>query len=118
MKIKLDENIPTDLVAVLAQLGHEVDTVPQEGLAGAMDSIIWQVAQKERRFLITQDLDFSNITQFAPGTHAGILLVRLNHPARKLLTQKVQAIFQMELVEDWIGCLVVVTESKIRIRRP
>ena len=34
MKIKLDENLPARLATALRQLGHEVDTVPSEGLAG------------------------------------------------------------------------------------
>ena len=34
MKIKLDENIPARLVNILSQFGHEIDTVPQEGLIG------------------------------------------------------------------------------------
>lgn len=38
MKIKLDENIPLRLVASLAALGHDVETVPQEGLAGRPDT--------------------------------------------------------------------------------
>jgi len=28
MRIKLDENLPTRLVSMLAELGHDVDTVP------------------------------------------------------------------------------------------
>jgi hypothetical protein len=34
MNIKLDENIPHRLVGILVNMGHEVDTVQQEGLAG------------------------------------------------------------------------------------
>ena len=34
MRIKLDENLPAGLVPLLAALGHEVDTVPAEGLVG------------------------------------------------------------------------------------
>jgi hypothetical protein len=34
MKIKLDENIPARLANILSQFGHEIDTVPQEGLIG------------------------------------------------------------------------------------
>ena len=42
MKIKLDENIPLRLQAVLQQLGHETDSVIQEGLAGCTDERFWQ----------------------------------------------------------------------------
>ncbi|MCG3120897.1 MAG: hypothetical protein ALAOOOJD_03792 [bacterium] len=54
MKIKLDENLPTALVAILDQLGHETDTVASEGLAGLDDQVIWEAAQIEQRFLITR----------------------------------------------------------------
>lgn len=82
MKIKLDENLPEVLAESLQNLGHDVDTVLKEGLKGRNDQVIWETAQAESRFLITQDLDFSNIHQFTPGTHAGILLVRLHTPSR------------------------------------
>ena len=72
MRIKLDENIPHRLKAILEQMGHDVDTVFAEGLNGKSDDVIWEAVQQNDRFLITQDLDFSNTHQFAPGTHAGI----------------------------------------------
>jgi len=40
VKIKLDENLPARLVGLLAKLGHDTDTVPQEGLTGRPDSDI------------------------------------------------------------------------------
>jgi predicted nuclease of predicted toxin-antitoxin system len=85
MKIKLDENLPIGLVEPLAKLGHDVDTVPQESLAGQPDPKVWDAAQKAKRFLVTQDLDFSDIRRFAPGTHRGLLLVRLSNPSRRNL---------------------------------
>ena len=118
MKIKLDENLPFRLVGILVQLGHEADTVDQEGLAGQDDQHVWEAAQRAGRFLITQDLDFSDIRRFAPGTHKGILLVRLREPGRIALANRIRAIFQAEPVENWTGCFVVVTERKIRVRRP
>jgi predicted nuclease of predicted toxin-antitoxin system len=80
VKIKLDENLPAGLAATLGSLGHDVETVPMEGLGGKQDEIIWATAQAEARFLITQDLDFSDIRKYQPGLHHGILLVRLRQP--------------------------------------
>ena len=79
---------------------------------------IWQAAQKESRFLITQDLDFSDARQFAPGSHHGILLVRLHSPSRANLIDRITELFQKETVEEWAGCFVVSTERKIRVLRP
>jgi predicted nuclease of predicted toxin-antitoxin system len=89
MKIKLDENLPTRLGALLESLGHLVDTVADEGLTGRPDADVWIAAQKEGRFLITQDLDFSDTRQFQPGTHSGLLLVRLREPGANALLQHV-----------------------------
>ena len=70
MKIKLDENLPAILVRDLASLGHECDTVAEEGLKGRSDPEVWQATQRAQRFLTTQDLDFSDIRQFKPGQSA------------------------------------------------
>jgi predicted nuclease of predicted toxin-antitoxin system len=113
MKIKLDENIPLRVQALLQQLGHDADSVYQENLVGATDESVWQSAQEAGRFLITQDMDFSNIQRFKPGTHAGILMLRLHSSGREAILQRVQQVFQTETVEVWQGCFVVVTERKI-----
>jgi predicted nuclease of predicted toxin-antitoxin system len=118
MKIKLDENLPYRLAAVLKEIGHDVQTTYDEGLIGHADQHVWRIVQAEKRFLITQDLDFSDPRQFAPGRHCGILLVRLNSPNRENLTRRITEIFQSEAVEDWNGCFVVITERKLRIVKP
>jgi predicted nuclease of predicted toxin-antitoxin system len=118
MRIKLDENMPAGLIESLAKLGHDVDSVPQEALSGQPDEKVWHAAQNAQRFLITQDLDFSDVRRFVPGTHQGILLVRLSNPSRRHLIERVQGIFSAEPVESWPRCFVVVTDLKIRIQRP
>lgn len=116
MKIKLDENIPVELTEVLAGIGHDTDTVPQEGLAGQPDPVVWRASAQADRFLVTQDLDFSDIRRFNPGTHPGVLLVRINEPSRSKLIEHIGRIFRAESVESWTGCLVVATDRKIRIK--
>lgn len=118
MKIKLDENLPSSLVSALAAHGHGVSTVPEEGLQGAPDQKVWSAAQTEGRFLITQDLHFADVRTFAPGTHGGVLIVRLSMPGRKALFERILSVFMAEDVESWVGSFVVVSEYKIRVRRP
>lgn len=118
MKIKLDENLPESLVGHLGRLGHDVDTVLLERLQGHPDVDIWSAAQEAGRFLITQDLDFSDIRTFEPGTHHGLLLVRLRLPGRTALARRVLGAFEQEAVASWPGCFVVISERKIRVHRP
>ena len=117
MKIKLDENLPVRLATLLKGLGHDVHTVHQESLIGGSDKLIWEAAQNESRFLITQDLDFSDSRKFAAGSHHGILLVRLRSPSRRDLLERIGELFRGENVVQWAGCFVVATETKIRVVR-
>jgi len=85
MRIKLDENLPSRAADVLRESGHDVDTVRGEELGGRDDPTVWRAAQSARRFLITQDLDFSDIRVYPPGAHQGLLLLRLRNPGRDAL---------------------------------
>jgi predicted nuclease of predicted toxin-antitoxin system len=118
MNIKLDENLPVQLAILLKNIGHDVHTAHEEQLVGHADSEIWAAAQSESRFLITQDMDFSDTRRFTPGTHHGLLLVRLRSPNRRNLSERIQELFRSEDVVHWVGCFVVATERKIRVLKP
>jgi predicted nuclease of predicted toxin-antitoxin system len=118
MRIKLDENLPLRIAAVLNDLGHDVHTLHEEKLTGSTDTEIWSAAQQESRFLITQDMDFSDVRQFAPGSHHGILLVRLHSPNRGSLISRLKELFTNERVNEWARCFVVATERKVRVLKP
>jgi predicted nuclease of predicted toxin-antitoxin system len=118
MRVKLDENLPASLVEPLTELGHDVDTAPGEGLAGHPDADVWTAALSAKRILVTQDLDFSDIRVFAPGTHPGVVLVRLREPGRAALSARILTLFRTAALETWEGCFVVATDRKVRVRRP
>jgi predicted nuclease of predicted toxin-antitoxin system len=118
VKLKLDENLPESLVGELCALGHDADNVRQEGIAGHDDAAVWSAAQEAERFLITQDLDFSDVRKFKPGTHCGLLLVRVPDAGRGELLRNIVALFKTADVESWSGCFVVQTSSKLRVIRP
>ncbi len=117
MNIKLDENLPHQLVKLLTDLGHDIDTVPDEQIAGRDDGVVWAAAQAACRFLVTQDLDFSDARKYTPGTHHGVLLVRLPQPGRLAIAERVASLFRSEAVETWRGCIVSATPRKVRVKR-
>ncbi|MBN2381877.1 DUF5615 family PIN-like protein [bacterium] len=103
---------------VLIGLGHDCDSVLDEGLQGAVDSVVWQAAQTNKRFLITQDLDFSDIRIFSPGTHAGILLVRIPDDKQVNLVEYITAWLTTSEAESWTGCFIIGSPRRLRILRP
>ena len=118
MRIKLDENLPESLTASLGAQGHDVDNVRLQALVGRSNPEVWHAAQTSSRLLITQDLDFSDIRKFAPGTHHGLLLLRLRLPGRTALASRLVNVFKTEAVETWSRCFVLMTNRKIRVYRP
>jgi predicted nuclease of predicted toxin-antitoxin system len=118
VRIKIDENLPAELVELLAARGIDADSSTEEGLAGRPDDDIWRAAQNADRLLITQDLDFSDVRRFQPGTHAGLVLDRLHEPSRKRLIERTCQLFDSVEANTWQGCFVVVTDHKYRVRRP
>ena len=82
MKIKLDENLPAALAKRLRGLGHDVETVREEGLEGKKDDRIWISAQSEGRFLITQDLDLTLTPLLEPLQEQRIALHEGRHRVR------------------------------------
>lgn len=118
IKFKCDECIPVGVAHYIAKSGYDVETVNQEGLSGASDSDVWQAAQREERFLITTDLDFSDVRRFKPGTHHGILLMRVSKEGQTALSNIIKWLFTSYDPESWAEALVVVTDHKLRIRPP
>jgi len=116
VKIKLDENLPVDLARLLQMRGHDVTTIPQELLTGAGDDEVFAAARAEERMLFTLDLDFSDIRRFRPGTHPGLVLLRLRDPSRRRILDRIQQVLDLAPLESWAGCFVVITDRKLRVR--
>ena len=80
MKLKLDENLGQVALAVFCQHGHEMSTVPEQGLSSASDRTLIETCRAQQRCLVTLDLDFANPLLFRPSDYAGIAVLRLSLP--------------------------------------
>lgn len=118
MKVKLDENLPRSLAEALRALGHDAVSVYDQSLHGQDDATVWQAVVAEQRLLITQDVEFGDLRKYPLGSHAGILLLRLQSPSRQRVEQVVLQIFQHEPVARWHGGLIIVSDHKIRVLLP
>jgi predicted nuclease of predicted toxin-antitoxin system len=77
MRIKLDESLPSSIVGLLEKRCIEADTVIGEKLQGASDSRVLEAARQTDRLLLTLDRGFGDIRRYPPGTHPGIIVLRL-----------------------------------------
>ncbi len=77
MKLKLDENIDLRILSLLQFAGHDLATIPEEGLNSAPDPEIIDVCFRESRCLVTCDRGFGNRLRYNPDNYSGIVIIRL-----------------------------------------
>ncbi|MDQ1445184.1 MAG: hypothetical protein QOI20_1648 [Acidimicrobiaceae bacterium] len=87
MRLKLDENLPESAREVAADLGHDVDTVADEGLAGATDAEVLAAASRAGRFVVTLDRGFGDVRRYPPGSHGGIAVLRVDSQDAQTVTE-------------------------------
>lgn len=116
MLFKIDENLHDDVAVLIRQHGYDALTVHDQRLVGESDETIADVCKREKRAVVTLDLDFSDIRLFPPNEYYGIIVLRLNNQSRAAVLETVEEIIPLFAVESLIGNLWIVNETGIRIR--
>ena len=107
MKIFMDENIPLLTVKYLRSKGFDVRDIRGTPKQGITDADLWQIAQKEKRLLITTDKGFSSQRN---EVHHGILIIRLKQPSRLKIHQRVMQALNKYSKDDWQGRMVIMRD--------
>ncbi|MBJ7899267.1 MAG: hypothetical protein GC158_04915 [Cyanobacteria bacterium RI_101] len=113
MKFLLDVNASGAVSEYLQNLGHDVlsvrDVDPQMS-----DTKILEWANRDRRIIITTDLDFEQLVWQNNISHCGLLrLENLPRYERLVLLAKILSEHSSVLEQ---GAVVIATQEKIRIR--
>ena len=81
MNLLADESCAGPVVRALRKAGHDLTAIA-EIAKGATDEEVLDRALKEKRVLITEDLDFGRLVYARGRSTAGVLLVRFPNNAR------------------------------------
>jgi predicted nuclease of predicted toxin-antitoxin system len=116
LKLKIDENLPADCAVLVRNAGYEADTVAEECLAGADDSVIASRSRSDDRVLVTLDLDFSNVQAYPPAQHAGIIVLRPKRQDKRTVLALMERIIFALANRTPAGELWIVEPDRIRFR--
>jgi len=97
-------------------LGHDADTVTEEGLRGAADPAVVDAAFAADRILFTLDKGIANLQRYPIHQHAGVVLFRPDPSGRGAAIAFVRDRLDRVLEMDLTGRLTVVGPSRIRFR--
>lgn len=117
VRVKVDEDLPRQIVDMLSTQGHQAVSVLDQGWQGVSDDVLWPRVQAEGRWLITADKGFADLRRHPPGTHAGVILLRPEVESRGAYLQLAAAAFERLDLDHLAGAVIVVTNRGVRIRR-
>ena len=116
MRLKLDENLGKRGPAILQAAGHEVSNVTHQQLGGATDEELIEKCRRERRGLVSLDLDFANPLRFQPSQYAGIAVLRLpSQPSAIDLTDLIRTLACALAGDSIAGKLWIVESGRVRV---
>ncbi len=118
MKLFLDENIPRSITRELIALGLEAEHAAEVGLRGAIDKEIASYAKKQKAILVTKDLEFGSLIAYPPGTHYGLIILRLSSRAGTVEISRALKEFLISIkTQNLSGHMYVLELGHYRVRK-
>lgn len=116
LKIVIDVNLSPDWVDTLAQIGYRSVHWSAVGAPNARDEEIMACARSNNHIVFTHDLDFGTMLALTRATGPSVLQVRGQDVLPDHMGSVVSAALAQHEADLIAGALVVVDESRARVR--
>ncbi len=116
MKLLLDMNLSPVWVEVLHAAGHEAVHWVDIGARNDDDEVIFEWAGKNKFTIITLDLDFGTLLAKTRATHPSVIQIRREDAGPERLGVDLLSLIWRYAGSLEAGALIVLDESKIRLR--
>ena len=116
MRFLTDQDVYAITVRFLSDLGHDVVTVAQLGLAQAEDAELLRVAHEQGRIFVTRDRDYGSLV-FVQGSGPGVLYLRMEPSTCNAVHGELERVVTAYSEQELQGAFVVVEPGRHRIRR-
>ena len=118
LKFLADENISPHTSAIVREKGYDIQNVDEAGLSGLDDEKIVNYAQKQKRIILTFDLDFGEMYYFGETTKVGIIVLRIKPHTVELANEVLGKFLDTKVIEakkmDY--ALIILDKNKYRHR--
>jgi len=117
MEYIADIHISPKTIKLLLDNGYKIRRVSDFLKCTASDHSILDLAAKENKTIITQDLDFSAILTERSTNKPSIITLRLNNAKPLRIAKILKKVLPQIENEVAKGCIAIIEEDRIRIRK-
>ena len=117
MRILADVHISPRTVEFLRSLGHDAVRVSDALTPTAADVEIVAEADRDRRIVLTQDLDFSAIVALSGRATPSVISLRLTSSRIETVNARLEQVLLVIESDLMQGALVTVEDSRLRTRK-
>ncbi|MFM7856207.1 MAG: DUF5615 family PIN-like protein [Flammeovirgaceae bacterium] len=117
MKFLGDMGVSPKTILWLKSKGYEAKHLAEEGLHQLDDPRILEKARRENYVLLTCDLDFGQLLSNNFNSKPSVIIFRLEFQTPENHIQKLELILASAAVALEEGCLISVSDKKVRVRR-
>ncbi len=118
MKFIVDENISLAVVDLLKSVKQEVIYIADKDYAGITDIEVFEIAVKEKAWLITRDYHFTHPIRFPSDKLQGIIYIRPGNLSSEHEASLIQNFLKTTNLESVHGHLITLHKEQTRIRPP
>jgi predicted nuclease of predicted toxin-antitoxin system len=113
----IDMPLATRVAVELRADGHDAVHLSEQGLSRLADEEIFAKAMSEGRIIVTADLDFGEILARTGSTSVSVIVLRLVNLEADRVVNLLRHVLVVAAAELDRGAVVLVEESRFRIRR-
>jgi predicted nuclease of predicted toxin-antitoxin system len=117
MRILADVHISPRTVEFLRSLGYDTVRVSDALTPEAADEEIIAEAERDRRIILTQDLDFSDIVALSGRAAPSVISLRLASSRIETVNSRLEQVLPAIESELMQGALIAVEDTRIRTRK-
>lgn len=117
MRFLCDMCVSLKVVDWLRRQGHDSVHLRDEGLQRLPNGEVFTKAIAEDRIVVTFDLDFGELAAMAGGRVASVIVFRLRNARADHVIERLSAALEQSVASLQEGTIVVVEESRLRIRQ-